>query len=141
MSESALPPLPGECLEIPDLVQRVRDTGSRSEWTARTHRVAELDLDGHASPVVLVPLQQIDTSLENFCWRLFIQRGDCGYELGLVGGLEDPVRMDEECFGLRSFCVAETAPEDLSDDLMQGLEMVVYRFDGNRYVAGPADYR
>jgi hypothetical protein len=134
------PPLPGECIPIPKVVQRVRDLQSRSEWTAETHSVPGLDLDGCASPVVVVPAVQANPTLETFCWRLFILRGECGHELGLIGGVEDPLPLSEKYFGLRSFYVIETATPEISEDLLQGLGTTIYRFDGSGYVAGRTEY-
>ena len=67
-------------------------------------------------------------------------RGECGHELGLVGGMEDPLPLSGYCFGLKSFCVVETATPEISEDLMQGLGTTIYQFNGTSYVAGRTEY-
>ena len=67
-------------------------------------------------------------------------RGECGHELGLVGGIEDPLPLNERFFGLNSFYVVETATPEISEDLMQGLGTTIYRFNGTSYVAGRTEY-
>lgn len=133
---NSLPSLPGECVEIDKVTLRVKDPLSQMEWIAETHQVPDLDLDGCASPVILTPMIQANPTLESFSWRLFIMRGNCGHELGLISGLEDPIQMEERHFGLNSFYIVEPAAPDIAETLMQGVGSTIYHFDGTRYVAG-----
>ena len=94
---------------------------------------------GYGSPVLLVPPDRQDLNQYSMWWRLFIQRGDCGHELGIVIGTEDPVEDVGESHGLRSFSVMESLPANVSDG--QGIGTTKYVFDGARYVSGPIDYR
>lgn len=135
------PPLPGDCQPIPQTRAEIRDAHGQVLWEVETHVVPGLDLDGWGSPVVLVPPDRRDLSLHSMWWRLFIQRGDCGHELGLIIGVEDPMLEPGESNGLRNFSVIEPAPQDVVADLLQGIGSTTYVFDGQRYVGGRADYR
>jgi hypothetical protein len=135
------PPLPGECAPIPQVRAEIADDHGHVQWVVETHVVPDLDLDGYGSPVVLVPPDRQDLNQYTMWWRLFIQRGDCGHELGIVIGMEDPVLEPGESHGLRSFSVVEPVPEDLAGDLLQGIGSTTYVFDGQRYVSGQMDYR
>jgi hypothetical protein len=131
--------LPGECLPIPRLKVEVLDEHGRVGWTVQTHIVPGLDLDGRASPVVLVPADGPGLNLYTMWWRLFIQRGDCGYELGIVSGMEDPVPEPGESNGLRDFSMAQ-ALQARSDGGLQGVGITIYRFDGTRYAGGRTEF-
>jgi hypothetical protein len=133
------PPLPGDCRPIPRLKAEIRDAHGQVQWVVETHVVPNLDLDGYGSPVVLVPPNQLNISQSGMWWRLFIQRGNCGYELGIVIGLEDPVPEPGESYGLRNFSVVESVPVDVDGE--QGIGATTYVFDGERYKGGRTEYR
>jgi hypothetical protein len=137
---SAPPPLPGECVPIPQVRAEIRNARGDVQWVVETHAVANLDLDAHGSPVVLVPPDRRDLNQYGMWWRLFIQRGDCGHELGIVVGMEDPTTEPGESHGLRDFSVVESVSMDVRDDL-QGIGVTTYTFDGERYVGGAVEYR
>ena len=105
-----------------------------------THVVAGLDLDGYGSPVVMVPPDHQDLNQYSMWWRLFIQRGDCGHELGIIIGLGDPVIEPGESHGLRNFSMVKSMSPDISDGL-QGFGVTKYAFNGERYVGGRTDFR
>ena len=139
-AEQTTPPqLPGDCVPIPQVTGAVRDARGEVSRVLKTHVVAALDLDGFKSPVVLVPPDRQDLNENAVWWRLFIQRGDCGHELGVVTGLEDPVLDQGTSHGLRNFSVMETVHADVGDG--QGIGSTTYSFDGVRYVGGRTDYR
>lgn len=131
--------LPGECRPIPRLKVEVLDEHGRVGWTVQTHTVPGIDLDGRASPVVLVPADSPGLNLYTMWWRLFIQRGDCGYELGIVSGMEDPVPEPGESNGLRDFSMAQ-ALRARPDGGLQGVGITIYRFNGARYVGGRTEF-
>lgn len=137
---SAPPLLPGDCVPIPQVRAEIRNARGDVQWVVETHAVANLDLDGHGSPVVLVPPDRRDLNQYGMWWRLFIRRGDCGHELGIVVGTEDPTPEPGESHGLRNFSVVESVPMDVGDDL-QGIGVTTYIFDGERYVGGSVEYR
>lgn len=134
------PPLPGDCVPIPQVTAAVHDVYGQVGWTVETHVVPELDLDGYGSPVVLVPPDRQDLNQFSMYWRLFVQRGDCGHELGVVGGMDDPVRVPGTSHGLHNFSAVEPVPTDGSDDL-QGVGVTTYVFNGEYYVGGRTEYR
>jgi hypothetical protein len=136
--QSSAPALPGDCIPIPQVRIEVRDADGRTRRMVETHTVPGLDLDGHGSPVVLVP-PETETNIDNLWWRLFIQRGPCGHELGIVVGMEDPVPEPGRSHGLRNFSMVEMVPP--GHDLLQGIGSTVYRFDGRQYVGGQVDFR
>jgi len=136
----ALPPLPGDCLPIPGVRAEIRDVHGRIAWTVETHVVPGLDLDGRGSPVVLVPPDRRNLNQFAMWWRLFIQRGRCGHELGIVVGTEDPMPAPGESHGLRNFTVAESVAPDVGGGL-QGVGTTTYVFNGERYVGGRTEYR
>jgi len=135
------PPLPGDCVPIPHLSARVRDRNGELRWEVQTHVVPELDVDGCGSPVVLVPLEVFDLTEESMRWRLFVQRGGCGHELGTISGLDDPALHLGSSHGLRDLHVVSAAPAAVADTGLQGLASRVYSFDGRRYVPGPTRIR
>lgn len=140
MSTTAASPLPGSCVPIPFVETAVRDVHGHAAWTAQTHIVPGLDLDGYASPVVLVPPERAEVNATALYWRLFIQRGDCGHEVGTIIGTDDPVVLPGSTHGLRDFSVAESL-EGGAEDGTLGVGITVYTFDGERYVGGRTDVR
>lgn len=140
-SPSGQPPLPGDCVSIPQLRARVRDRHGDVRWEVATHVVAELDIDGRGSPVVLVPLDVPDLTEASLRWRLFVQRGDCGHELGIISGIDDPALHLGTSHGLRDLHVVSAAAPAVAADGLQGVASTVYRFDGRRYVPGPTRIR
>lgn len=137
---SVPPPLPGDCLPIPQVRTEIRDAHGQVQGVVATHVVLGLDLDGYGSPVILVPPNRQNLNQNSMWWRLFIQRGDCGYELGIVIGMQDPMLDLGESHGLCNFSMVESAPGDVSEDL-QGIGVTTYVFDGKRYVGSRTDYR
>lgn len=135
------PPLPGECLPIPQVRAGVCGPAGQVLRVVETHVVPNLDLDGCGSPVVLVPPDRQNLNLFNMYWRLFVQRGDCGHELGIVMGMEDPFPEPGESHGLRNFSVALSMEPGGMAGGLQGVGVTVYSFDGTRYVGGRIDYR
>lgn len=132
------PALPGDCRPIPRVRSRVTDGRGGTGRVLETHVVEGLDLDGFGSPVVLVPPDRKDLSERAVWWRLFIQRGDCGHELGTIVGVRDPVPARGASHGLRNFGVVE-ALGDAGDG--QGVGSTKYVFDGERYAAGRTEHR
>lgn len=139
MQAVTLPILPGECRAIPQLKVEVLDARGQAGWLVQTHTVPGLDLDGHASPVVLVPADRPGLNLHTMWWRLFIRRGDCGYELGVVAGMEDPALEPGESNGLRNFSMVQ-AMRVQRDGELQGIGITIYSFDGARYVGGRTEF-
>lgn len=137
---SVPPPLPGDCLPIPQVRTEVRDAFGRIGWVVETHVVTGLDLDGYGSPVVMVPPDFRDLNQSNMWWRLFIQRGDCGHEVGIIIGLGDPVMEPGESHGLRNFSMVKSMSPDGSGGL-QGIGVTKYAFNGERYVGGRTESR
>jgi hypothetical protein len=131
------PSLPGDCLPIPQVMAKIRDAHGQVQRVVETHVVPDLDLDGHGSPVVMVPPDHLNISQSGMWWRLFIQRGDCGYELGIVIGMDDPIPEPGESHGLRNFSVMESVPVGGE----QGIGLTTYVFDGERYKGGRTEYR
>ncbi len=132
------PPLPGDCRSIPQVKTEVRDDHGNVRWIFETHVVGGLDLDGHGSPVVLVPPHR-DVHQNSMWWRLFIQRGDCGHELGIVIGMGEPVRDPEKSHGLYNFTVVESVASVSA--VIQGIGATTYVFDGERYTGGRTEYQ
>lgn len=132
------PPLPGDCVSIPHVRAEVRDASGHIGWVAETHVVPGLDLDGSGSPIVLVPPEGVEPNVFSMWWRLFIQRGDCGHELGIVIGAGDPVPEPGESHGLRNFSALQSVSAQAGG---QGIGVTVYAFDGVRYVGGRTEYQ
>ena len=139
-SEKTPPPLPGRCVEVPHVKGVVYSRDGSVEYGVETHTVADLDLDGHGSPVMMVP--QIDPGLhaEEMLWKLYIVCGDCGYEVGTVTGLDDPVALESVTNGLHDFQTARPAPAQ-SGRMRGNVVSTRYKFDGKRYRAGKGDRR
>ncbi len=140
-SGNQLPRLPGECVPIPHVRAEVRNLSGEVMHVVETHVVAGLDLDGYGSPVVLVPPDKRNLNLLTIYWRLFIRRGNCGYELGTVIGLSDPFPEVGDSNGLRNFSVVETVQPGATEEGLQGVGITVYTFNGERYLGGRTDYR
>lgn len=140
MTEDRLP-LPGPCVPIPHVRTAVRNADGHPRWLVETHVVPDLDLDGAGSPVVLVPPEREAVNLDAMYWRLFLQRGDCGHELGTIPGIADPEPEAGISNGLRDFSVAESNPTGQDDDALAGVGVTIYRFDGRRYVGGETEVR
>lgn len=105
-------------------------------WEVETHSVAGLDLDGHGSPVVLVPPGETELTPDRMYWTLYLMRGDCGHELGIVEGLEDPTPEDGESHGLRDISTLRPSSSASSGRPLGNLVQTRYTFDGNQYRAG-----
>lgn len=130
------PALPGPCVPVPQLKNEVRSTDGAMLWEVETHLVAGLDLDGHGSPVVLVPpADETELTPERMYWTLYLMRGDCGHELGIVEGLEDPTMESGESHGLRNISTLRASSEP-SERPLGNLVRTLYTFDGNQYRAG-----
>lgn len=136
-----LPPLSGDCVPIPQVRAKVRDRHGFVRWEVESHVVPDLDIDGCGSPVVLVPPEATDLTENSMYWRLFVRRGNCGHELGVISGLDDPTRRLRSSHGLRDIEVASPAPAAVADNGLQGVAITVYQFDGRRYVPGPTRIR
>lgn len=128
-------------MQIPSLRVEVLDSRGEVGWIAETHVVQGLDLDGAGSPVVLVPPDRRHISITAMHWRLFIQRGTCGHEVGIVMGMGDPVLESGESHGLKNFSIAEPLPADVGADGIASVGITVYSFDGRRYVGGRTEVR
>jgi hypothetical protein len=135
------PSLPGDCVPIPQARAEIRDERGRVAWVVETHVVEGLDLDGHGSPVVLVPPERDNLNVFGMWWRLFIQRGACGHELGVIVGMGEPELEVGESHGLRNFSVITTTSFGTDEAAMQGIGSTTYEFNGQRYVGGQTDYR
>jgi hypothetical protein len=125
--------LPGNCVPIPEVRAEIHDTHGQVGWVIETHVVPGLDLDSHGSPVVLVPPHRQGMNQFSMWWRLFIQRGDCGHELGIIIGMEDPVLELDESHGMRNFSMVESISTDANDGL-RDIGTTIYVFNGERYV-------
>lgn len=129
------PALPGPCVAVPQVKNEVRSRDGAVRWEVETHCVAGLDLDGHGSPVVLVPPAEAELTPDLMYWTLYLMRGECGHELGIVEGLEDPTLEFGESHGLRN--ISTLRPSSTPDDRPLGnLVQTRYTFDGNQYQAG-----
>ena len=128
------PPLPGRCVEIPDVKTTVRGKDG-GEFAVQMHVVPDLNVDGYGSPVVLVPDVNPDQFADNMTWTMYLKRGDCGYDIGTITGLEDPAELESESNGFRDLSTVRPAARPSG----RGRGNVVstqYKFDGKRYRAG-----
>ena len=55
--------------------------------------------------------------------------------------LDDPVLEEGISNGLRNFSTVAAAPPGTEDDLLQGLSVTMYSFNGKRYLGGRSDFR
>jgi hypothetical protein len=128
------PTLPGRCVEIPHVKAVVRGQDGR-EYDVETHVVPDLDVDGYGSPVVMVPEDSPDVDADDMSWTMYLKRGDCGYNVGTITGLEDPAQLESESNGLRDLSTIRPAP--VATGRGRGnLVSTQYKFDGKRYRAG-----
>jgi hypothetical protein len=130
------PALPGACVAVPQVKNEVRSRDGAMHWEVETHFVAGLDLDGHGSPVVLVPPADDELTPDGMYWTLYLMRGECGHELGIVEGLEDPTLEAGESHGLRNISTLRPSSSAPSDRPLGNLVQTLYTFDGNQYQAG-----
>ena len=134
------PPLPGRCVEIPHVEAVLRSRAGNREFEVETHVVRGLDVDGYGSPVVLVPVGTADVFAENMVWTMYLQRGDCGYDVGTITGLDDPVALESETKGFRD--LSTVRPAGVPSGRSRGnVVSTRYKFDGKRYRAGKGERR
>lgn len=133
--------LPGDCVAIPQVQNVVYSRNSDVSWSIITHAVPNLDIDGQGSPVVLVPSREANLYPDTMTWTLYLKRGDCGHELGLIFGLGDPVALPTVINGLRDLSTIQPNFMSLQTRQRGNLMNIRYRFDGTRYKAGKAEQR
>ena len=128
------PPLPGRCVEIPHVKTMVRNQDG-GEFEVETHVVPDLDVDGYGSPVVMVPDDNPELSADDMEWTMYLKRGDCGYDVGTIAGLEDPAQLESESNGLRD--LSTVRPASVPSGRGRGnVVSTQYKFDGKRYRPG-----
>jgi hypothetical protein len=131
------PPLPGRCVEIPNVKAKVRSQDGSMEFEVETHVVPDLDVDGYGSPVVLVPDDSPDQVADNMTWTMYLKRGDCGYDIGTITGLDDPASLESESNGFRDLSTVRAAARPTGRGRGRGnVVSTEYKFDGKRYYAG-----
>lgn len=118
----------------------VTSRNGSAEYDVETHTVAGLDLDGYGSPVMMVPQTALNLHSESMLWTLYLVRGDCGYDIGTVAGLEDPVATESVTNGFRDFQTVRPGPAPGRRG-RGSLMSTRYIFDGKRYRAGKGDRR
>lgn len=128
------PPLPGRCVEIPHVKTVVRSEDG-GEFEVETHVVPDLDVDGYGSPVVMAPDDNPDILADNMEWTMYLKRGDCGYNIGTITGLEDPAQLESESNGFRDLSTVRPAAVPSGRGRGNVVSMQ-YKFDGKRYRAG-----
>lgn len=132
-----LPRLPGPCVDVPVVQNRVTSHDGTKTWMVETHVATGLDLDGHGSPVMLVPPTKSGLHPDDMYWRLYVMRGECGHELGEVGGLDDPSPEEGSSHDLRNISTLRSISPHLRSGQQRGnLILTRYTFDGQRYRAG-----
>ena len=131
------PTLPGRCIPVPQIRTEVRDRHGKVDWVVETHLVEGIDLDGHGSAVWLVPPGRRDMNVGTMWWRLFIKRGDCGHEMGIVVGMNDPIALQVMSCGLFSFRMVESVVSEVGSE-MGSVASTTYSYNGIRYVGGGA---
>lgn len=134
------PPLSGRCVEVPYVKGVVASRDGTAEYDVETHTIADFDLDGYGSPVMMVPQIAPNLHSESMLWTLYLVRGDCGYNIGTITGLDDPVVAESLTNGLRDFQTVRPAPAP-SGRMRGNLISTRYKFDGKRYRAGKGDRR
>jgi len=133
------PPLPGRCVEIPHVKTVVRSQAG-GEFEVETHVVPDLDVDGYGSPVVMVPDENPDIFADSMEWTMYLKRGDCGYNIGTITGLEDPAQLESESNGFRDLSTVRPAAVP-SGHGRGNVISTRYEFDGKRYRAGKGKRR
>ena len=128
------PPLPGRCVEIPHVKTVVRSEDG-GEFEVETHVVPDLDVDGYGSPVVMAPDDNPEILADNMEWTMYLKRGDCGYNIGTITGLEDPAQLESESNGFRDLSTVRPAAVPSGRGRGNVVSMQ-YKFDGKRYRAG-----
>jgi hypothetical protein len=138
--EKTAPPLPGRCVEIPQVKAVVSSRDGNAKFEVETHVIPGLDLDGYGSPVMMVPATDSEPSSDAMLWTLYIVRGDCGYDVGTINGLDDPVPLESRTNGFRDFSTVRSAPVP-SARMRGNVVSTIYTFDGERYRAGKGQRR
>ena len=129
------PPLPGRCVEIPQVKAVVATRDRSREFEVETHVVTGLDVDGYGSPVVMVPADNPDRFADNLVWTMYLQRGDCGYDIGTITGLDDPTPLESSTKGFRDLSMVR--PAGIPSGRGRGnVISTQYKFDGKHYRAG-----
>jgi hypothetical protein len=132
-----LPRLPGPCVAVPMVKNTVTSHDGTKSWAVETHAATGLDLDGYGSPVVLVPSTESDLHPDEMYWTLYVMRGECGHELGEVGGIDDPTPAEGASHDLRNLNTLHSISPHLRSSEQRGnLVLTRYTFDGQRYRAG-----
>lgn len=131
-----LPRLPGPCVAVPLVKNQVSNRDGTINWEVETHHATALDLDGHGSPVMLVPPTEDGLETDDMYWTLYIMRGDCGHDVGIVAGLEDPTPEEGFSHGLRNISTLRPSGSPDEERPRGNLVLTRYEFDGQRYRAG-----
>jgi hypothetical protein len=133
------PALDGPCQPLPQVKNLVVSRDGRLSWEVATHVVPELDLDGCASPVALVPCAAPGLHPDTMRWDVYILRGQCACPLGTIDGLHDPFALPGWSHGLRN--IGALQPSLLAAGQSHGQIMTRYVFDGESYRAGKRERR
>jgi hypothetical protein len=128
-------PLPGPCVAVPHVRGEVWSRDGAVRWEVETHLTPGLDLDGHGSPVFLVPSTGPNLHPDTMRWTLYLVRGGCGYELGVIDGLDDPTLEPGVSHGLRNISTLRPAWPQPNVRRRGNLILTRYTFDGQRYRA------
>jgi len=131
--------LEGPCLEVPQVTNSVVSRDGRLRWEVATHVVPGLDLDGCGSPVVIVPSSLSGLCPETLEWQMYLMRGECGYFVGSIEGLQDPFVLPGWSHGLRN--IGAMQPSQVPADHRHGQVMTRYVFDGRIYRSGKREAR
>jgi hypothetical protein len=131
------PRLPGPCVAVPLVRNTVISHDGAKSWVVETHAASGLDLDGHGSPVVLVPPTEPALHPDEMYWTVYVMRGECGHEVGEVGGLDDPTPAEGTSHDLRDLdTLRPLPPHSQSGEQRGNLLLTRHTFDGERYRAG-----
>lgn len=133
------PPLDGPCLPLPQVKGVVISRDGRLSWEVATHVVAELDLDGCHSPVILVPCAAPALYPDTMRWDIYVLRGECAHPVGTIDGLNAPFELPGWSCGLRN--IGTMQPSLLAAGQNHGQVMTRYAFDGKGYRAGRRERR
>lgn len=134
-----LPSLGGQCVAVPQVSTIVVSRDGQLSWEVATHVVPELDLDDCGSPVMLVPSDAPGLCPDTMRWDIYLLRGECGYALGTIDGLNDPFVLSGGSHGLRN--IGAMQPSQMAAGGSHGQLMTRYSFDGKRYRAGRRERR